>query len=417
MFIHHSCTRWCWTDDHRVFDEKHVIGRQKSNLSVINIFIRKGVQDKTQDAIFAHPFYIFFMKRLLFLLSLLFVAWSTQAQERLKLLFVGDLMQHQAQIDSARTADGFDYSDCFKHIKETISQADIAIANLEVTLGGKPYRGYPAFSAPDDFLYAIQDAGFDVLLTGNNHCLDRGTKGLVRTIQLLDSLQIPHTGTFVNAETRENEYPLLIEKNGFRIVFLNYTYDTNGLRPQKPTVVNYIQKEEIKKDILKARRMRPDVIIACMHWGLEYRSLPDKAERDLAEWLLTQGVDHIICSHPHVIQPIEVRQNKKTPARHLIAYSLGNFISNMSQIKTDGGLILEMELQRIAGITRLLDCQYKLVWTSRPVLSGKKNFEVYPADFSTKSINNQELNCMNRFLNDSRKLMQKHNIGIKEEKR
>ena len=110
------------------------------------------------------------------------------AQKRITLLFVGDLMQHQAQIDAARTPDGkYDYSSCFALVKEQISHADIAIGNLEVTLGGKPYRGYPTFSAPDEYLQAIKDAGFDVLLTANNHCLDRGKKGLERTIAQIDS--------------------------------------------------------------------------------------------------------------------------------------------------------------------------------------------------------------------------------------
>lgn len=357
------------------------------------------------------------MKRLLSLGLLSIFLSLLQAQERLSLLFVGDLMQHQAQIDAARTSKGYDYTDCFKHVKEKISRADIAIANLEVTLGGKPYRGYPAFSAPDEFLFAVREAGFDVLLTANNHCLDRGTRGVNRTIQMLDSLQVLHTGTFADAEERAKSYPLVVEKNGFRLVLLNYTYDTNGLRPQEPVHVNYIHREEIKADILKARRMRPDVIIACMHWGVEYESLPARAEQELAEWLLSQGVDHVIGSHPHVIQPIEVRLDEKTPGRHLVAYSLGNFISNMSQRKTDGGLILEMELQRVAGITRLSDCRYSLVWTSRPVLSQKKNHEVYLPDCFSDSISNQEFRLMNRFVEDSRVLMEKHNIGIKEEKR
>lgn len=364
-----------------------------------------------------NDFFIYTMKRTFLLSLLLHLVLSLSAQERLKLLFVGDLMQHQAQIEAARTAEGFDYSDCFKHVKAKISEADIAIANLEVTLGGKPYRGYPAFSAPDEFLHAIKEAGFDVLLTGNNHCLDRGTKGLIRTIQQLDSLQIPHTGTFVDAETREKAYPLVVEKNGFRIVLLNYTYETNGLRPQAPVWVNYIKREEMKADIRKARALRPDAILACMHWGIEYQSLPAKADRELADWLLAQGVDHIIGTHPHVIQPIEVREDAKTPARHLVAYSLGNFISNMSAPKTDGGMILEMELKRVAGITRLNDCRYSFVWTSRPVLSGKSNFELYSADICTDSISNQELKLMNRFLENSRSLMEKHSWGIKEEKR
>lgn len=102
---------------------------------------------------------------------------TLSSQERITLLSVGDLMQHQTQIDAARTPEGgYDYSPCFSLVKEQISRADLAIGNLEVTLAGEPYRGYPVFSAPDEYLQAIKDAGFDILVTANNHCLDRGKK-------------------------------------------------------------------------------------------------------------------------------------------------------------------------------------------------------------------------------------------------
>ena len=336
------------------------------------------------------------------------------AQERITLLFVGDLMQHDAQIKAANTTTGYDYTDCFKHVKEEISRADIAVANLEVTLGGKPYRGYPSFSAPDEFLYAVKDAGFDVLLTGNNHCLDRGSRGLERTILMLDSLDFAYAGTYVNEEERRERYPLLVEKNGFRIVFLNYTYGTNGLEPVSPRIVNYMDKEQMKEDIALARRMRPDAIIACMHWGIEYRLLPRKAEKDLADWLLAQGVDHVIGSHPHVLQPMEVKRDAHTPAKHLVVYSLGNFISNMSKENTDGGAMVRLELVKYSDIVQMRSCDYSLVWTSRPFLSGKKNYEVYPAGFVNKPIDNKEFMLMNRFLKNSRMLFEENNKGIKE---
>ena len=336
------------------------------------------------------------------------------AQERITLLFVGDLMQHDAQIKAAKTADGYDYTDCFKHVKEEISRADIAVANLEVTLGGKPYRGYPSFSAPDEFLYAVKDAGFDVLLTGNNHCLDRGSRGLERTIQMLDSLDFAYAGTYINDESRRERYPLLVEKNGFRIVFLNYTYGTNGLEPVSPRIVNYMDKEKMKEDIAVARRMRPDAIIACMHWGLEYHLLPQKAEKELADWLLAQGVDHVIGSHPHVLQPMEVKKDAHTPAKHLVVYSLGNFISNMSKENTDGGAMVRLELVKYYDIVQMKSCDYSLVWTSRPFLSGKKNYEVYPAGYINKALDNKEITPMNRFLKNSRNLFENNNKGIKE---
>lgn len=352
--------------------------------------------------------------RILFILIIGMYSVILTAQERVTLLFVGDLMQHDAQIEAARTSDGYDYSDCFKHVKDEIAKADIAIGNLEVTMGGKPYRGYPSFSAPDEFLYAIQDAGFDVLLTANNHCLDRGKKGLQRTVQLLDSLHIPFAGTYVNSEERQKRYPLLVEKKGFRLVFLAYTYGTNGLKPSHPNVVNYIDRNQMRQDILLARKMRPDAIIACMHWGVEYRSLPEKAEKELADWLIGQGVDHVIGSHPHVLQPIEVKKDARTPEKHLVVYSLGNFISNMSKKKTDGGAMVKLELKKMVGITRLEHYEYSFVWTSRPILSKKKNFEVYPSSFLLKPIQNEEYKNFSFFLQDARALYGKYNIGIKE---
>lgn len=332
---------------------------------------------------------------------------------RLTLLFAGDLMQHQAQINAARTSTGYDYSDCFKFVKEEIDRADIAIANLEVTLGGKPYRGYPAFSAPDEYLFAIRDAGFDILVTANNHCLDRGKKGLERTLLMLDSLQITHAGTYANTESREQQYPLLLEKNGFRIALLNYTYGTNGIKVTPPNVVNYIDKESMTRDIEAAKAQHPDVLIACMHWGDEYQSLPNKEQKSLTDWLLQQGVTHIIGSHPHVVQPMELRTDSITGNRHAIVYSLGNFISNMSARHTDGGLLFKLELEK-DSVTRVANCGYSLVWTSRPVLSRKKNHILYPINYPSDSLSVTERNHLKIFMNDSQSLFKKHNKGIKE---
>lgn len=351
-------------------------------------------------------------------------ASDTIPSAKVTLLFVGDLMQHNAQLEAARTSQGtHDYSLCFSLVKEQISRADIAIGNLEVTLGGKPYAGYPAFSAPDEFLYAIRDVGFDILLTANNHCLDRGKKGLERTILMLDSLHIPYIGTYRNKEERRQHYPLLIHKNGFRIVFLNYTYDTNGVKPTSPNIVNYIDKKIMQQDIDTARTWQPDAIIACMHWGNEYQSLPSREQRQLADWLLEQGVTHIIGSHPHVIQPMELRTDTLTGTQHAIVYSLGNFISNMSNVNTDGGLVFTLELEKdtvtpsIPNI-RTRHCGYNLVWTARPTLTKEKNYIIYPTDSTSVSkLPEAARNHLNIFVKNSRKLLQQHNVGIKENKK
>lgn len=368
------------------------------------------------------------MKYLLFLLVFLSFSCTGTSQEvsrettsdsippprKLTLIFAGDLMQHQGQINAARTNAGFDYSDCFKYVKEEISKADIAIGNLEVTLGGKPYAGYPAFSAPDEYLQAIKDAGFDVLITANNHCLDRGKKGLERTILMLDSLNLMYAGTYTNATSRARNYPLFIEQNGFRIALLSYTYGTNGIKAISPNIVNYIDKKQISADIDSARLKQPDAIIACMHWGNEYQSLPDKEQTSLADWLIEQGVTHVIGCHPHVVQPLELRTDSLTGRQHAIAYSLGNFISNMTGRRTDGGLLFKLELAKDTARTYVSNCGYSLVWTARPVLSQKKNYTLYPLCTETDSLPTEARNRLKIFVNDTRTLFLKHNRHINE---
>lgn len=364
-----------------------------------------------------------------------------QQAERLTLLFVGDLMQHRAQLDAARQPDGsYDFASCFELLQPVLSEADIAVGNLEVPLGGAPYGGYPAFCAPDDYLHALLSSGFDLLLTANNHCLDRRGRGLARTIRLLDSLQVAHTGTFLSPADRQQRYPLLVEKKGFRLVFLNYTYGTNGPSAAPPYVVNVIDKPQMQADIARARAMRPDAIIACMHWGEEYRSLPNRQQRELADWLLAQGVTHVIGHHPHVIQPIERRSGG-----HIVAYSLGNFISNMSAPHTDGGLILHLEFLKPApprpahpfstlhaDTTRLAaladsarftplrpyctlgSCSYELVWTARPEVSGLRNYLLCPAQ-GRLPFHSVKAEALRRtFVRNERNLLNQYNIDIKE---
>jgi poly-gamma-glutamate synthesis protein (capsule biosynthesis protein) len=313
------------------------------------------------------------------------------AQERITLLFAGDLMQHREQLVAARQpGGGYDYTPCFALVKPQIEAADLAIANFETTLGGKPYTGYPAFSSPDEYLYAIRDAGFDILLTANNHCLDRRQKGLERTLLMLDSLHIPHLGTYRNEQERSEHHPLFIRKNGFRLAFLNYTYGTNGIEVTPPNVVNYIDKRVMQQDIRKAKAWQPDVIIACMHWGYEYRTTPNSEQRELADWLFEQGVTHIIGSHPHVLQPFEWRTDSCSQNRQVVVYSLGNYLSNMSKVNTDGGMMFTLVLEKDTAQTasaevRVVDSRYDLVWTARPTLSKQRNYVLYPVDSAAVS--------------------------------
>ncbi len=355
------------------------------------------------------------------MLSFLLFPLFSLTEDSVTLYFAGDLMQHGPQVRAARVYDGtYDYTECFAHVKEQVSAADFAIANLEVPLAGKPYTGYPMFSAPDDYAAAIRDAGFDILTTANNHAMDKRSRGADRTIDVLDSLGILHLGTYKSFDHRALTYPLIIEKNNIRIALLSYTYDTNGIPVTHPTIVNLIDREQILADIRSAQIMSPDVIIACMHWGMEYKTLPERSERELAEWMLSNGVDHIIGTHPHVVQPIEVSVSPSDSTdRHVIAYSLGNYLSNQSpettgQRLTDGGASVTLTIKKHFGRTWLSDCTYSLQWVSRPAISGNRNYRIYPARQDPHTLNTSEQSLMQRFLNNARKLFRTHNRGIKE---
>ena len=328
--------------------------------------------------------------------------------QQVRLLFVGDLMQHQAQIDAARRAGGhYDYSHCFSLVKERIAQADIAIGNFEVTLGGTPYRGYPQFSAPDEYLLAMKDAGFDILATANNHSLDRHRRGLERTLALIDSASLTAVGTYRDAADRAQRYPLIVKKNGLRIALLCGTYGTNGIATTPPNIVNSLSRDELSADIRRARSMKPDAIIAFVHWGNEYQRHPSAEQQSLAQWLISQGVDHVIGSHPHVVQPIELIPNTEHPTHHAVVYSLGNYVSNMSIAHGDVGLCVELTIEKIGTSTRLKALDYDFVWTERAPLSRKGDFRIIPSDTIPSDLTPDSQARMRRAIAAERDLLEK----------
>ena len=331
----------------------------------------------------------------------------------LSLLIAGDLMQHMPQIKSARQSDGsYDYGECFAGIKAEVERADVAIANFETTLAGQPYSGYPQFSAPDDFLSAVQSAGFDIMLTANNHCVDTRRKGLERTLTMMDSLGMAHLGTYRTLDERERTYPYLIEKNGLRIVLLNFTYDTNGIPVPQPCHVNLMDTLEIAADLDKARQMKPDAIIALPHWGIEYQTLPSKEQREMAAWLLSHGVDHIIGGHPHVAQPLELRND----GLNLVAWSMGNLVSNQSKPNTYGGYMVRLDITKSGLQTTLSDCYYTLYWVSRPPDNGYRHtYRILPIDYPDSLLTTTEKTLRSAIRQNMRQLLKEHGKGeIKE---
>ena len=332
---------------------------------------------------------------------------------QLIIVFAGDSMGHDTQIlgayiDSSKT---YDYEPTFRHIADYISAADIAIGNLEVTLAGPPFKGYPQFSSPDELAVAAKNAGFDVFVTTNNHALDRGYKGMERTIPVLDSLGIVHAGIYTDTTDRDARYPLIIEKKGVRVAILNYTYGTNGLKVNPPYIVNRIDKKQILLDVDKAKSANPDYIICTIHWGTEYERDENKWQQELARFILNSGVDAIIGSHPHVVQPVKLLNcsDIDTVNKCPVVYSMGNFVSNQRAQYKDGGIMAELHLSKSdSGVVKFDSLNYLPYWVYRELKDEESyTFYVVPVskyeqDPSILDFTDHDLWKFNRFKKDTR---------------
>lgn len=339
----------------------------------------------------------------IFLITLFTLQVHSQ-ESKLRLVFTGDIMGHDTQIASALAAGGedYDYRPCFQYVDPYFRGADLLVGNLEVTLAGPPYKGYPQFSSPDNLADALKDAGFDVLVTANNHALDRSATGMERTLHQLDRRGILHTGTFNEPLERGVYYPLVVEKNGIRIAFLNYTYGTNGLKDSPPAIVNRIDKEVIRSDLEKAATAEPDLVIVVLHWGDEYQRVENGYQEELADFLFRNGADAVIGSHPHVVQPIrgENRGN-------LVVYSMGNLISNQRDRYRDGGIAFEMDLVKRGSRCEVAGFAYLPLWVWKPVTKQGTLFTLLPASIEPGKMKEigmpvQDMEKMRLFLEDTR---------------
>lgn len=361
-------------------------------------------------------------QRVLLCFSALFFVLTLGAQDEQKLsfLFVGDVMQHGGQIEAAynEAADSYDYKDCFKFVKPIIKQADIAIANLEVTHAGKPYKGYPQFSAPPQLSAGVVDAGFNVIVTANNHSCDGGAKGITGTLDVLDALGVKHTGTFRNKKERDENYPLLVEKNGFRVAVLNYTYGTNGLSVAAPLIVNYIDSGVMEKDFAKAKKMKVDFIVCTLHWGLEYQPLPNDYQKKWEKYCYELGADMVIGSHPHVLEPIE--QKQIGGKERLTVWSLGNFVSNQRDRYKNGGVMLRAFAEKQDGKAVLTHSDYIFTYVYPRKEGLTKPFYILPEfDYNAAQpgfVDEANTALMREFYADSRALYAAHNTKTKETK-
>jgi poly-gamma-glutamate synthesis protein (capsule biosynthesis protein) len=345
------------------------------------------------------------VKRLAGLLLLLLLSPARGEETRIRLMFAGDVMGHDAQIAAALSKNGtYDYAPCFRYVKPIVESADLAVANLEATLAGPPYTGYPRFSSPDALADALKDAGFDLLLDANNHACDRGGEGLARTLKVLDEKKLLHTGAFASAEDRKNTYPLLVEVKGIRIAFLNATYGTNLLTVPDPYSVNGLDEKQIKTDLKKTREMKPDLIIMAVHWGVEYERKPNRDQLRLAKILFKNKVNIIVGSHPHVLQ--EIRAYGPRRRKRLVFYSVGNFLSNQRDRYRDGGMIAQVEVVKDRRGTRIVRYGFTPTWVWRRREEEKPGFFILPdgAGEGLPDLGEKDKSAMDLFLSDARAL-------------
>lgn len=246
-------------------------------------------------------------------------------EERLSLIMVGDALLHSSLYRDGYQNGTYDFTSQLELIKPEIQKHDLAFYNQESILGGTSIglSDYPNFNSPQEFGDAMIDAGFNLVSLANNHTMDRGVTAIQNSCDYWKTKDVLTAGSYCSAEDAEEIK--IKEKNGIKYTMLAYTYGTNGITvpSDKPYLVNLYSDELAKADIEKVRD-KVDLLIVSMHWGTEYRSEPTEEQKREAEYLSNLGVDIIIGTHPHVIEPITYINDT------LVIYSLGNFISAQS---------------------------------------------------------------------------------------
>ncbi|MDR1722878.1 MAG: CapA family protein [Tannerella sp.] len=289
--------------------------------------------------------------------------------QKARLVFGGDLMQHSQQVKAARnsTNGGYDFNESLKYLKPIFSQADLSLVNLETTLStSNNYSGYPLFRSPKEIAVALKNAGIDIALMANNHVFDGGSRGVQTTQSALNEAGILHTGVFTNSSDFIERHPLQLQVGGLNIALLNYTYGTNGLSTPNGLSINRIDSFKIAYDLSKIDRTTTNAIIVIFHWGYEYARIPNTEQKALAELCHRYGAEIVIGSHPHVIQPVEYKEDADGNIRKITAYSLGNLVSNQRDRYTNGGLVIILDIIKEKDKPVALKPLYVPVWVHLP---------------------------------------------------
>lgn len=294
-------------------------------------------------------------------------------KRKMSIVMVGDVLTHDAVLSDALNSDGsYEFSKMFTYIKPMIEKYDLRYVNQESIIGGPSfkYSGYPTFNAPDSIGDNLVDTGFNVIGLANNHAFDKGEKAILYSNDYWNSKNVITAGTYSSYE--EQSDIKIYEKNGIKYTFLAYTTSINGynLPADKAYLVNIYSNDRVKSDVDKVKD-KVDVIIVAMHWGDEYTNTPTESEKEIANYLSSLGVDLVIGTHPHVVQPIEYIDNT------LVIYSLGNFISNQLVLGLNPaiGLMVGVQINLDNGNKTINIIDKELLYSYS---SSSKDFKVIP---------------------------------------
>ena len=326
---------------------------------------------------------------------------------RARLSVTGDVIIHNALLKTATVSKNkynFDY--IYPYFKSYVSASDYAVTNLETTLGGSDYTGYPVFNTPDSLLDSMTDAGFDMLLTANNHANDTGFKGMSRTAKVLNERKIDFIGT---VENESDKRYLVKAVNGIRLGMICYTYEgkprsegkkaLNGyMNAKSAAIINTFNSRNLDEfyseleERLKAMKAEgAEATIVYIHWGEEYQLDPNGSQKKIAQKLCDMGVDVIVGGHPHVVQPMALLTSGTDAAHKTVCiYSIGNSVSNqrknymkLSTGHTEDGVFISFTFSKYSdGSVILTDVDVLPTWVNMYFTKSRQIFEIIPLDKS-----------------------------------
>lgn len=322
----------------------------------------------------------------------------------LSMITAGDVLIHGSIYREAYVSNNtYDFSKMFLSVKELVKNYDLKFYNQETIIGGKELglSTYPRFNSPEEIADAMLDMGFNLVSLANNHTLDKGEKGVLNSYKYWSTKDIITAGSYDSIDSKNKI--VVKELNGIKYTLLAYTIGTNGLKSSKDYLVNIYDEQKVKEDI---ERVKPytDVIIVSMHWGVEYSNTPSLEQKQIAEYLSSLGVNVIIGTHPHVIQPIEFINDT------LVIYSLGNFISAQIGVDRLTGMMVSYDIIKEDDIIKIENVQAEFIYTYYKDFS---NYYVYPFSELNDNILPNYINYSDKYSKIVKKYDDENRITIK----